>query len=122
MIRSLIALIISVGMATLSSGQNQDSQNRGAPNSRSPGSSSTVYGSQRTSKKVSAHKYLKGSSEELIREYNQRVRKSVKQYKREQKMMTKPRYSNPLYYGHKRPPKIRKVGKRKFCKTCEIVH
>lgn len=34
----------------------------------------------------------------------------------------KPQYSNPAYFGHKKKPKKRKRGKRKFCKECGIVH
>jgi hypothetical protein len=36
--------------------------------------------------------------------------------------MKKPQYSDPLYFGHKRPPKKRPVHKRKLCKVCGIVH
>ena len=122
MIRGLIILALSLGVITLSLGQTSDPSNSGTPNSRNPGSSSDAYGGQRTSRKVSAHKYFKGRPEALIDEYHQRVRKAVKRYRKEQRLMNKPKYSNPLYYGHKKEPKIRKVGKRKFCKTCEIVH
>ncbi|MGB0521956.1 MAG: hypothetical protein ACPGJS_03300 [Flammeovirgaceae bacterium] len=34
----------------------------------------------------------------------------------------KPQYANPMYFGHKKKPKKRKKGKRKFCKECGIVH
>lgn len=40
----------------------------------------------------------------------------------EEKASRKPQYTNPLYFGHKRPPKKRKVGKKKFCKECGLVH
>lgn len=121
MVRCLIILIL-MGIAIVSRGQTSISPESDAPNSRKPGSSSAAFGSKRTSKKVSTHKYLKKSAEGQIDEYRKRVRNASKQYRKEQKLMTKPKYSNPLYYGHNRPPKIRKVGKRKFCKTCEIVH
>lgn len=32
------------------------------------------------------------------------------------------RYKDPMYFGHKRPPKKRPVGKMKFCKVCGIRH
>lgn len=31
-------------------------------------------------------------------------------------------YSLPPYFGHKKPVKIRPLGKRKYCKVCGIVH
>lgn len=47
------------------------------------------------------------------------VEKARMKYEKE---MLKPQYSDPSYFGHKRPPKKRPVGKRKFCKVCELVH
>lgn len=38
------------------------------------------------------------------------------------KDMKKPQYSDKSYFGHKRPPKKNKTGKRKLCKECGIVH
>ncbi len=34
----------------------------------------------------------------------------------------KPQYNNPMYFGHKRPPKKNPVGKRKYCKECLMWH
>ncbi len=31
-------------------------------------------------------------------------------------------YLKPPYFGHKKPPKIRPIGKRKYCKICGIRH
>jgi LAS superfamily LD-carboxypeptidase LdcB len=39
-----------------------------------------------------------------------------------EKEMQKPQYSDPMYFGHKRPPKKRPVSKMKFCKVCGIRH
>ncbi len=33
-----------------------------------------------------------------------------------------PTYGDPMYFGHKRKPKKRPPGKRKFCKECGMVH
>jgi hypothetical protein len=41
---------------------------------------------------------------------------------KEEKIKAKPQYSDPMYFGHKRPPKKRKPGKMKFCKECGIRH
>ena len=58
----------------------------------------------------------------LIVEYEKRMKANVHKYKVMARKMKKPQYSDPSYFGHKRKPKKRAVGKRKFCKECEIVH
>ena len=58
----------------------------------------------------------------LIVEYEERMKANVKKYKVMARKMKKPQYSDPSYFGHKRKPKKRAVGKRKYCKECEIVH
>ncbi|HEU5292410.1 MAG TPA: hypothetical protein VFU05_17305 [Cyclobacteriaceae bacterium] len=46
----------------------------------------------------------------------------AKQERKAEKEMEKPQYSDPLYFGHKRPPKKRPPSKMKYCKTCGIRH
>lgn len=46
----------------------------------------------------------------------------AKQERKNEKEMEKPQYSDPLYFGHKRPPKKRPPSKMKYCKTCGIRH
>lgn len=58
----------------------------------------------------------------LVAEYQERMKANLKRYKVMARQMEKPQYSDTLYFGHKRKPKKRPVGKRKFCKECEIVH
>lgn len=57
-----------------------------------------------------------------IEEYKIRMKANVKKHKKEARLMKKPQYSDPSFFGHKRKPKKRPPGKRKFCKECEIVH
>jgi len=58
----------------------------------------------------------------LIVEYEKRMKANVHKYKVMARKMKKPQYSDPSYFGHKRKPKKRAVGKRKYCHECEIVH
>ena len=60
--------------------------------------------------------------DQKVREYEERMVANVKKYKKIERLMKKPQYSDPSYFGHKRKPKKRGPGKRKFCKECEIVH
>lgn len=55
-------------------------------------------------------------------EYYARVEQAAKERKRMLKFMDKPQYYNPLYFGHKRPPKRNPPNKMKFCKECGIRH
>ena len=60
--------------------------------------------------------------DQLIVEYEKRMKTNVRKHKVIARKMKKPQYSDHSYFGHKRKPKKRPVGKRKFCKECEIVH
>lgn len=57
-----------------------------------------------------------------VEEFYQRMRSEVKENKREARLEKKPQYSDQSYFGHKRKPKKRRIGKRKMCKECGIVH
>ncbi|MEM1135993.1 MAG: hypothetical protein AAGI07_09145 [Bacteroidota bacterium] len=48
--------------------------------------------------------------------------KTKRQLRKEESMKTDPRYTDHLYFGHKKPPKKRPVGKQKLCKECGIRH
>ena len=57
-----------------------------------------------------------------IVEFYQRIKANAKTDRVMARKMKKPQYADPLYFGHKRKPIKRPVGKRKFCKECHIVH
>ena len=87
------------------------------PSSREPGSSDNLFRGSRKMSKSS------GSLEaKAVQEYQQRMKKNAKKYNKIERQKDKPQYSDPTYFGHKRKPKKRPVGKRKFCKECGIVH
>lgn len=87
------------------------------PSSREPGGSDNLFRGERKLSKST------GSLEsKAIEEYQQRMRKNARKYKKIERQKNKPQYSDPSYFGHKRKPKKRPVGKRKFCKECGIVH
>lgn len=60
--------------------------------------------------------------DQKIKEYEKRMEANAKRDRKLAREMQKPQYSDPSYFGHKRKPKKRPVGKRKFCKECSIVH
>lgn len=56
------------------------------------------------------------------KEFFERMAKVEKEREKEERAMQKPQYSNPMYFGHKHPPKKRKPSKMKYCKVCGIRH
>lgn len=60
--------------------------------------------------------------DQKVEEYEERMKQKAKEYKKLAKLLKKPQYSDPSYFGHKHKPKKRPPGKRKFCKECGIVH
>jgi archaellum component FlaD/FlaE len=79
-------------------------------------------------KRVSRKKNKKGKSEITIyydvkvQEFYKRMKANAKKYKKMQREMKKPQYSDPMYFGHKKMPKKRPPGKKKYCRECGIVH
>ncbi len=57
-----------------------------------------------------------------IKEFDKRMQANAKAERKKQREMRKPQYSDPSYFGHKKKPKKRPPGKRKFCKECGIWH
>lgn len=62
------------------------------------------------------------TTEDLKREYDERMEANAKKHKKMAKEMEKPQYSDASYFGHKNKPKKHRVGKKKFCKECGMVH
>lgn len=90
---------------------------RDLPSSREPGTSDNLFRGERKMSKSS------GSFEaKAVQEFQQRMKKNARKYKKIDRIKDRPQYSDPSYFGHKRKPKKRPVGKRKFCKECGIVH
>ncbi len=63
-----------------------------------------------------------GPTYESEQQFYDRMEALAKEKRKIEKLMAKPQYSNPMYFGHKRPPKKRKPGKMKYCKECGIRH
>lgn len=78
--------------------------------------------SQKESAPKAARKASKGPTYGLEEQFYDRMAELEKTRKKNERLMEKPQYSNPLYFGHKRPPKKRKPSKMKFCKECGIRH
>lgn len=87
------------------------------PTSLSPSAPEKKYGPKKTKKgKLAQPTY---GSEEA---YFKRMEELQKTRRKNEKMLDKPQYSDPMYFGHKRPPKKRPPHKMKFCKECGLRH
>jgi len=87
------------------------------PTSLNPSPSAKAEYAPKASRKSS-----KGPTYGLEQEYYERMEALEKARRKNEKLMEKPQYSDPMYFGHKRPPKKRKPSKMKFCKECGIRH
>lgn len=55
-------------------------------------------------------------------EFYERVEQAAKDRQRLLRKLSKPQYSNFLYYGHRRKPKIHSPEKMRYCNECGIRH
>ena len=69
-----------------------------------------------------AKRSAKGPTYGLQQEFYERMEQVAKDRRKAEKLMEKPQYSDPVYFGHKRPPKKRKPSRMKYCKECGIRH
>jgi hypothetical protein len=67
-------------------------------------------------------KKKKGLTYEAQARYQDRVRALQKIQIVREENRAKAQSTNPLYFGHRRPPKKRPPEKMKFCKVCQIRH
>lgn len=81
------------------------------------------YQAQKKVKNGFLHRvFRKKASDPYYDKFTQQMATVRKQRRREARLAEKPQYSDPTYFGHKKPPKRRPLGKRKLCKECLIKH
>lgn len=85
-------------------------------------SSQEVKSSRKARKRDTFSKAFNRNMDQKMAEFRQRIKQNAKQDRKEARLAMKPQYSDPSYFGHKKKPKKRKPGKRKFCKECGITH
>ncbi len=77
---------------------------------------------KRKVKKRKSKYSIAGQYDKKVEEYEKRMKDNARKHKKMAKEMEKPQYSDPTYFGHKRKPKKRPPGKKKFCKECGLYH
>jgi hypothetical protein len=63
-----------------------------------------------------------GITYDAQKRFYERREEIEKDRRKAEKELMKPQYSDPMYFGHKHPPKKHKPGKMKYCKVCGIRH
>jgi len=121
----IIALMIVAGSSGAQTAIGRDQEKR-EPSSLHPGRSEDVFAPQISHKMSPAMKKRlrkhDGPHVETYEEYVARMKRTVKMIRKNERLMKKPQYSNPMYFGHKRPPKKHKPSKMRFCTECGIRH
>ena len=119
MIRLLIILFIVAGLSHAFAQSSKKKKNATTPTTQ-PSSVEPYYPKQtyEPKKKKSSDKVTYDARDRFY----DRMDQVAKAHRKAEKEQAKPQYSDPTYFGHKRPPKRRPVDKMKYCKECGIRH
>lgn len=115
LLRSMVLLSFLGLAAVCTYAQNYPS----GPSSLSPGVQPVYKVDKKTRTLKRVQPKVKHSAEYA---FYDRVEQAAKLKKRALKKLAKPQYTNPLYFGHKNPPKKREVHKMRYCRECGIRH
>lgn len=130
MLRILLFVVLAVFALTALAQSKGSSKKKSSTENRQSGSPTSVqpYFPEKDYAPESEKKARKGRVKEQPVTYNarerfyERMEEVARQRRKNEKLMEKPQYSDPMYFGHKRPPKKRPPEKMKYCKVCGIRH
>ena len=120
----LIVILLACGATAFAQGKKDRKQKRSnkqtevnQPTSMDPSYPTMDYTprNERRAKKIDL-------SYNAEKRYAEQMEKVAKARRKAEKELMKPQYTDPMYFGHKRPPKKHKPGKMKYCKECGIRH
>ena len=115
----IICLALFMGLTSSVEAQSRKEKNK---DDYDRGATYEIKTSKKKAKKNKSKDSIDKSYDKKIEEYEERLEANSKKYKKISKEMRKPQYTDPTYFGHKRPPKKRPPGKKKFCKHCQLWH
>jgi len=92
------------------------------PTTLDPASSMPDYSSKHAKHTKSKKKKGSGPTYNSQKEFQDRMDDRGKTYRKNEKNVVTEQYVNPMYFGHKKPPKKRPAHKMKLCKVCGIRH
>lgn len=119
----LITLLLLACVATTNAQSSRKKKRTSRETEGAPTTLDPYYPEQKQRERKMAKKNKSsGPTYNAERAYYERLEDLEKEKRKEEKEMLKPQYSNPMYFGHKRPPKKRPPHKMKLCKVCGIRH
>jgi hypothetical protein len=121
--RMILAFFFCTAIAAAAAGQspqNKDPQGKNFPTTLQPVNPVKYYGPKKSKKKKKSTVTYDAQNE-----YYDRVETTWRQREKRERTLDRGEatdYMKPPYFGHKKPPKIRPLEKRKYCKICGIRH
>lgn len=116
-----VVLLMLYGSVTLAQSRDRDNSREPSTNSGDRGATYDVQMSKQKKKGKAKHS-LSADYDRKVEEHYKLMEANAKKNEKIAKEMEKPQYSDPTYFGHKKPPKKRPPGKKRFCKECGMVH
>jgi len=102
--------------------KSKKSKEKSEPSSQQPTSLDPTTSTRKEYAPKESSKSARRSSQSPEQKFFERMEDLERVRRKNERMMEKPQYSDPMYFGHKRPPKKRKASRMKFCKECGIRH
>ncbi len=120
--RVFLALFFCTAIVVAAAGQSTpgDTKDKNFPTTLQPVNPVKYYGPKKSKKKKKSTVTYDAQNE-----YYDRVETTWRQREKREKTLERGEatdYMKPPYFGHKKPPKIRPIEKRKYCKICGIRH
>ena len=120
--RVFLALFFCTAIVVAAVGQStpSDSKDKNFPTTLQPVNPVKYYGPKKSKKKKKSSVTYDAQSE-----YYDRIETTWRQREKREKILDRGEatdYMKPPYFGHKKPPKVRPIEKRKYCKICGIRH
>lgn len=92
------------------------------PTTLDPASASPDYSTKHDKQTKVRKSKGDGPTYNSLKEYDARMDARSKTFRKNEKNMSTDQYVNPMYFGHKKPPKKRPAHKMKLCNVCGIRH
>ena len=92
------------------------------PTTLDPEGSMPDYSAKHAKHTKSKKKKGTGPTYDSQKQFQDRMDAKGKAFRKNEKNILTDQYTNPAYFGHKRPPKKRPANKMKLCKVCGIRH
>src|SRR3954462_3429263 len=120
--RVLLALFFCTAIVVAAAAQSTpaETKDKGFPTTLQPVNPVKYYGPKKSKKKKKSTVTYDAQNE-----YYDRVETTWRQREKRERTLDRGEatdYMKPPYFGHKKPPKVRPLEKRKYCKICGIRH